>query len=376
MNKLKNYVEYVSDRISVKDLDETNYIGVDNLVPNRGGICTAEYVPEDGYVTKFIVGDILLGNIRPYFKKIWLAEFEGGASPDVLVLRPFHNNDSKFVYAVMSQDSFFDYDMAGSKGSKMPRGDKTHILEYPVIEVKNRDEIGKLINNIDRKIKINNRINDNLSKIAQSFFIQMFAKKTIYSTNTLSDVSIKITDGEHGTVINDEQGKYYLLSCKNIKNGCLSISSDDRRINETTFSKLRSRTKLSKGDVLISSVGTIGELYLLMNEPVNYEFQRSVAIVKPNPQLISSYYLFESLLFQKKRLINAAHGAVQQCLFISDFEKIPMYIPTSVELSIYNNQVEPLFYRISINEKENNALSNLRRWLLPMLMNGQATISD
>ena len=367
MNKLKNYVEYVSDRISVKDLDETNYIGVDNLVPNRGGICTAEYVPEDGYVTKFIVGDILLGNIRPYFKKIWLAEFEGGASPDVLVLRPFHNNDSKFVYAVMSQDSFFDYDMAGSKGSKMPRGDKNHILEYPVIEIKNRDEIGKLINNIDRKIKINNRINDNLQQQLELSFNYYFNNPLTsksWSSGVLSDIAT-ITMGQ------SPSGDSYNDNGKGIPfyQGSTDFGSFFPTIRMYTTAPSRMADEL---DTLLSVRAPVGTM--------NISFEKCcigrglAAIQGNNGNNIFVRYLLKRNQWYFDNINNS--GTTFGSITKDHLYKMPITVPDDTSVKAFEDNAKTLEYRIYNNEKEIRTLSSLRNWLLPMLMNGQATISD
>ena len=143
-----------------------------------------------------------------------------------------------------------------------------------------------------------------------------------------------------------------------------------------TFEKLRRRTKLAKGDILISSVGTVGELLLLNTNPTNFEFQRSVAIIKPNPEYVSSAYVYESLLTKKAELINAAHGAVQQCLFISDISGFPIGIPNPADLRLFDEVVNPIFDTITFNEAENQRLETLRDILLPKLMSGELDVSD
>ena len=163
IKELKNYAYYSDDRISSFEIEKNFYIGVDNMLPNKLGITKSQYNPLEGNLIKFQIGDILLSNIRPYFKKIWLATFDGAASPDVLVIRPFDCNLSEFIYSSLSQDTFFDYDMMGSKGTKMPRGDKNHIMEFPIQDVNNKHNIGSLICNFNRAISANISINDNLS---------------------------------------------------------------------------------------------------------------------------------------------------------------------------------------------------------------------
>ena len=91
-----------------------------------------------------------------------------------------------------------------------------------------------------------------------------FGDNTSVTSATIADIALNVTDGVHNTVKDDPEGQYLLLSCKNIKGGLLSIGASERKINSETFEKLRRRTKLAKGDILISSVGTVGELYCLI----------------------------------------------------------------------------------------------------------------
>lgn len=218
--------------------------------------------------------------------------------------------------------------------------------------------------------------NKNLQAQAQAVFLHLFADNESVIPASIADVALNVTDGVHNNVHDDPDGEYLLLSCKNIKGGSLSIGTSERRINAETFEKLRRRTKLAKGDVLISSVGTVGELLLVNTEPSNYEFQRSVAMVKPNPDIVSSVYLYEALLSQKAELINAAHGAVQQCLFISDIAGFPIGIPTQDDLLTFDEVATPMFNTITANEAESIRLAALRDALLPNLMSGEIDVSD
>lgn len=248
-------------------------------------------------------------------------------------------------------------------------------IQIDIPEISVQKKIGGILRNLDQKIEINNKINENLETQAQAIFTNMFAKNNSVISATIADIALNITDGVHNTVHDDPQGNYFLLSCKNIKGSSLNIANSDRRISLETFEKLRRRTKLSKGDVLISSVGTIGELLLLNEEPHNYEFQRSVAMIKPNLNIVSPAYLYESLLNKKTELINAAHGAVQQCLFISDISNFPIGIPQSDDLHKFDAIVTPIFDIITANETENRRLSDIRDTLLPKFMSGEIDVS-
>lgn len=153
--QLGRIAEYVGDSISNNLLDSNSYISTDNMVSNRGGVVQSQFVPKIGSSTRFRPGDVLLSNIRPYFKKIWCADRIGGCCNDVLVLRPILRDYAMLCYWTMRSDSFFAYDMAGSKGSKMPRGDKNHILQYPVALPQKNEKIAADFDKVANLVEIN-----------------------------------------------------------------------------------------------------------------------------------------------------------------------------------------------------------------------------
>lgn len=172
----------------------------------------------------------------------------------------------------------------------------------------------------------------------------------------LEDICINITDGVHNTVKDTINEKYYLLSCKNIKNGNVCIDKHDRTIGKETLDRLRKRTQLSKGDVLLSSVGTIGETAIVKEEYPPYEFQRSVAIFKPDKRYITSKFLFYSLNNKKKVLQSMAEGAVQQCLFINPLKQFQISIPPLDEQKKIAGVLSVLDDKIELNNKINRNL--------------------
>ena len=161
---LMDICEYAKGKIDVSSLDEETYISTENMMPNKGGITKASSLPTVTQTQVFCVGDVLVSNIRPYFKKIWFAEFEGGCSNDVLVFRAKEGVSKRFLYYVLANDIFFDYSMATSKGTKMPRGDKVAIMKYAVPDFSYDEQvkIAEILEMFDRKIKLNTEINDNL----------------------------------------------------------------------------------------------------------------------------------------------------------------------------------------------------------------------
>ena len=129
--KLKDICKFVNEKVDTSSFHLEDYVSTENLLPNKGGVTVASKIPQ-GKATLFKKGDILISNIRPYFKKIYLAKKQGCCSNDVLCIRPNSNIPSSYLYYLLSQDSFFDYVMTGAKGTKMPRGDKNHIMQYQI----------------------------------------------------------------------------------------------------------------------------------------------------------------------------------------------------------------------------------------------------
>ncbi|MCH5149788.1 MAG: restriction endonuclease subunit S [Spirochaetales bacterium] len=130
--KLNDIAQYSADRIEASLLDENSYVGVDNLLPNKQGKTLSNYVPTEGRLTKFIEGDILIGNIRPYLRKVWISDIVGGTNGDVLTIHINNQNEvyPKYLYYILSSEAFFHYDTQNSKGAKMPRGDKSMVMKY------------------------------------------------------------------------------------------------------------------------------------------------------------------------------------------------------------------------------------------------------
>ena len=112
--KLGEVAVYSKTRIDASQLDETTYIGVDNLLPEKQGRRISIYVPEEGKLTRFQDGDVLIGNIRPYLKKIWLSDCVGGTNGDVLVVHIYNSNLlPKYLFYVLSSDSFCSITLTG-----------------------------------------------------------------------------------------------------------------------------------------------------------------------------------------------------------------------------------------------------------------------
>lgn len=130
--KLADLCDFSKDKIAVSELNVKNYFSTENMLPDKKGTTEAANLPAVEQTTACHIGNVLVSNIRPYFKKILYCHCEGGCSTDVLCFVPKILELSAYLYCTLYADKFFDFMVAGSKGTKMPRGDKKQIMTYSV----------------------------------------------------------------------------------------------------------------------------------------------------------------------------------------------------------------------------------------------------
>jgi type I restriction enzyme S subunit len=151
---LDEVAHYAKDRIPASNVDENTYVGVENLLQNKKGKTHATAVPTTGNIIAYKQGDILIGNIRPYLRKVWLADCNGGTNGDVLAVQLNETGklEPRFLYYVLSSEAFFQYDIQNSKGAKMPRGSKEAVMKYsiPVPPLPVQSEIVRILDNFTK----------------------------------------------------------------------------------------------------------------------------------------------------------------------------------------------------------------------------------
>lgn len=129
---LRAIAPFTTNRIDFDKISSSDYITTDNMLQDFEGVRPYDGELLAGSVIEYKRGDILMSNIRPYLKKIWLADRDGGCSPDVMVFRPTAEVTSEFVYHMICRQTFIDYVMNDVKGMKMPRGNKDNIIRYAI----------------------------------------------------------------------------------------------------------------------------------------------------------------------------------------------------------------------------------------------------
>ncbi|EOU1754762.1 restriction endonuclease subunit S [Clostridium perfringens] len=180
-----------------------------------------------------------------------------------------------------------------------------------------------------------------------------------WDVKTLKECSTKITDGTHSTVKDNKDGEYYLLSCKNVKNGNVVLGEKERKIDLDTLKKLRKRTNMDIGDLLLTTVGTIGESAIVKD--LNFEFQRSVAIIKLDTKKVNknfAYYITKDRYF-KYQVSGRISGSVQKCLYLGDINNIKIPLPSLAEQKAIAKILSDLDEKIEVNNKINKNLEEM-----------------
>ena len=375
--KLSDICSFRKGKISVDGLNRSTYISTENMLPNKCGITEASSLPTVQLTQEYKKGDVLVSNIRPYFKKIWKATYDGGCSNDVLVFAANSNTDKDFLYYILANDDFFAYSMATSKGTKMPRGDKTSIMKYevPVMDIELQRRIASILKSIDEKIELNNAINNNLLDQALTLYATYFAE---------SDKNGFI--GDYCTI---KSGFAFKSSwwtengVKVIKIG--SINQDNLNLAECSYVDVdkidkAKDFKVGAGDLLIAMTGaTIGKFAmvpyctetLLVNQRVGKFFLGDNPVEK-----LPFIYCTLKQPDVYYEIVNRGQGSAQPNISAADIMSIPCVIPTADVLNTFNDTVQPLFDLIITNQQENQRLSELRDTLLPKLMYGELDVSD
>lgn len=368
---------YVNETIATSELSKFNYISTENMLPNKNGIEPASSLPNQKVVKAFKKGDILISNIRPYFKKIWLAEYNGGCSNDVLVIRAKKGTNKEFLYYLLSENKFFDYVTASSKGTKMPRGDKNAIMNYlvPEFEEKEQRKIAKLLGTIDKKIKVNKKINDNL--LNQALTIYNHKIKPFHKNGCIGDYcTVKSGFAFKSAWWVDEGIKVIKIS---------SINQDYLNIHECSFVSADKQEKakdfaVTFGDLLIAMTGaTIGKFAmvpytsetLLVNQRVG-KFYLGNNPIEKLPFIYCT--LKQSDVYTE--IIHRGQGSAQANISASDIMNVSCSIPQNDIINEFNYITMPLFNLILKNQYENENLKLLRNTLLPKLMSKNFSLSN
>lgn len=358
---LKNVCSYRKDKIRACNLNSNIYISTENMKSNRAGVEPASSVPHAGRVAAYEPGDILISNIRPYFKKIWKAKQRGGCSNDVLVFKAGENVDNDFLYYVLSDDAFFDFMMMSSKGTKMPRGDKDVIMTYPVprFSIEKQRKIASILSALDDKIETNNAICRNLEEQVMAIHHYFIITK-LCETKKLEQLVEFSKIKRHKSTL--ELENYF--STENMlpdKAGATAAAS---------LPCVNFVTGCRKGDILISNIRPYFKKIVYCTTEGGCS--SDVLCFHPRENTYSAW-LYSSLYSDDffNYVMQGSKGTKMPRGDKSHIMKYGIYVLSEKDLLQFNELAVPMLSLISHRGYENQKISKLRDCLLAKLMNGE-----
>lgn len=179
VDQLGNVADFVNEKVALERISLDSYVSTENILPDYGGVTRASKLPTTGSVTRYRPDDSLVSNIRPYLKKVWVADKEGGASNDVIVIRAKQRLLKPYFSCLLKNDAFIDYVMTGAKGVKMPRGDIGSMKEYPTFypSKPEQQKIAECLSSVDELMAAQARKLDALKTHKKGLMQQLFPRE-------------------------------------------------------------------------------------------------------------------------------------------------------------------------------------------------------
>ena len=347
---LADICEYAKGKVDVTILSDDTYISTENMIPNKGGITSASSLPAIAQTQAFLAGDVLVSNIRPYFKKIWFAEYDGGCSNDVLVFRAKNGVNKRFLYYVLADDTFFDYSMATSKGTKMPRGDKVAIMKYevPAFSYEEQGKIAGILEALDREIQLNAEINKNLEQQAQALFKSWFldyepwdgSVPNSWNSGKLGDFAEIKRGGSPRPIqeyLSDSGLRWLKISDVTSLQTPFIIDIKDHIIE----AGLRKTVFLKAGSLVLSNSATPGIPKILDVDSCIHDGWLYFSESK-----FSKEYLYLYFKYIRQQLVNLSNGSVFNNLKTDILKGYPTILPDKETLRRFDDIVMPMFQQM------------------------------
>ena len=294
--------------------------------------------------------------------------------------RPIEKFASGYLGYYLNSSAYHKQLIPLMQGIKVTSISKSAMQNTEIVYPKSVEEQGKIGNyfqSLDHLITLHQHKCDEMKKLKKCMLQKMFPQNgkkvpeirfegftNDWEQRKLGDVLSLLKDGTHGTHRDAESGPL-LLSAKNIKNGTVQWDESDRRISEDEYNIIHSNFRLQKGDVLLTIVGSIGEVAIL-SQSEGVTFQRSVAFLRPSDEICSEF-LYSEIQGQKfqKELNDRKSTSAQPGMYLGDLGAIPIEFPTSdeeqMQIGSYFSTIDHL---ITLHQHKCDELQNLKKYML------------
>lgn len=296
------------------------YVSTENLLQNFEGLTT--YLDKDEIEgIEYKAGDTLLANIRPYLKKAWLASFEGTCSADVLAFSP-EGITAAFLYNIIARDCFIEYVMSGVKGSKMPRGDKAHILDYKlsIPDKTEQEKISAFLAIIDHRIKKQREMVDILKKYKRGLLSNLFGEKSTQRWTTRSYYFSEIAQKRSEKYDPSSGIEYPCVELENIEQETGKILATVPSIAQSSMKNIA-----MSGDTLFGKLRPYLRKYVFAQQTMACSSEIWALI--PSDVVLPKFLFYLVQTEQFLRVANISSGTKMPRAEWSNIEKTEFYIP-------------------------------------------------
>jgi len=356
-------MNFSTTRVNSSELNEDNYVSTENMLQDFQGVVEAKSVPEDVNVISFSCGDILISNIRPYLKKVWIATFNGGCSSDVFVLKANNNIESDYLHYVIANDKFINFVMSGAKGVKMPRGDKKQMKTYPLSlpQIQEQKKIGKMLSLLDERIATQNKIIDKLQSLIKGINQRVFMNS---GNNYKLGEICEIRSGYSGS---------QLLSKKGLKVSRIETISGHKvnmeRVGYVAPFESSENYRLRVGDILFSNINSVEYIGNTAFIDKDYDLYHGMNLLRltPNHMVVIPFYLY--LLLNTNRMLNrfkaVCNKAVSQAsINQTELGKTVVQIPPIKTQEQICELYQALYTKLETESHTKSLFQNQKQYLL------------
>lgn len=262
-----------------------------------------------------------------------------------------------------------------------------------------QQKIASVLSSLDSKIELNNRINAELEAMAKTLYDYWFVQfdfpnekgkpfktsggKMVWNVELKREIPegwevkeiekvIPVKDGTHDSPKSKDHG-YHLITSKNLKVEGLDFDSANY-ISENDYISINKRSKVDTGDILFSMIGSIGNIYKVEETEINFAI-KNVALYKTSHKQEYKNFIFMYLRSydMKRYMSNVISGSIQKFIGLRDLRNMPIILNNEY-IQKFELVTKNIFLKMTNIKLENQKLSDLRDWLLPMLMNGQVRV--
>lgn len=385
-----NYVNKGTPIVTVEHLGNKWFTSQNlPMVSDEDKLRLAKYCSQEGDVIFSRVGSV---DRCSYVSK----EYSGWLfSGRCLRVRPRSGINPEYLYYFLTNEGTKQYIRNIAVGATMPSINTKLLNEVPVKipSLPDQCRIASILSSLDRKIELNNKINADLEEMAQAIFKNWFVDFEPFKDGKFVDselgmipegwkvVTLDDLTSKFGTGLNPRKnfvlghGNNYYVTIKNMGDNRIYLNDRCDKVDDEALAKINKRSKLQKGDLLFSGIGTIGRVAMVVEDPLNWNTSESVFNMHPIDSVSSEfiYLLLLSDIFQQYVRQNA-QGGVQQGIRMASLKAFQLAIPD--DLKFFDNLVKPIIAKVKSNDRENDRLSLLRDTLLPRLMSGELEVPE